>query len=420
MIQKFIFVTFTLILSFQIFRSNNKAKNSNDFMLAGRNLSYFGVAGVIIGTLVGGASTIGTVQMAYYYGVAGVIFTLGSGIACLLLGLVFSKKLYDYKITTVTEFIGKYFGERFKKISSFFSTLGIYIHIIAQVIASGAIISFFFNTNLIIGSLISSLIILTYSVYGGVKGSSVIGKIKIFVIYIVMILSFVEAFRHNGFEIFEKLPKNTNWLSLFSYGKKKAIFDIIFMIIGVLSTQVYLQAIFSAKSKKDAILGSILSALLIPPIGFLGVYIGMYVRANGFATQSGAEVFPYFINSHFPVAISSIILAFIMFIILGTASGLVVGVTTNIFKDFLSKLNFKDEIKIIRLVNTVVVLTSFLIVMMGIQSKILKWSYLSMGIRGSIIFLPLISVLYLKDKINLKKYELFYYVLFVFIIYYMI
>lgn len=420
MLQKFIFVTFTLILSFQIFRSNNKAKNSNDFMLAGRNLSYFGVAGVIIGTLVGGASTIGTVQMAYYYGVAGVIFTLGSGIACLLLGLVFSKKLYDYKITTVTEFIGKYFGERFKKISSFFSTLGIYIHIIAQVIASGAIVSFFFNTNLTIGSLISSLLILTYSVYGGVKGSSVIGKIKIFVIYIVMILSFVEAFRHNGLEIFEKLPKNTNWLSLFSYGKKKAIFDVIFMIIGVLSTQVYLQAIFSAKSKKDAILGSILSALLIPPIGFLSVYIGMYVRANGFATESGAEVFSYFINSHFPVAISSIILAFIMFIILGTASGLVVGVTTNIFKDFLSNLNFKDEIKIIRLVNTVVVLTSFLIVMMGIQSKILKWSYLSMGIRGSIIFLPLISVLYLKDKINLKKYELFYYVLFVFIIYYMI
>ncbi|MCB4204690.1 hypothetical protein LF845_06915 [Deferribacterales bacterium Es71-Z0220] len=420
MIQKSIFVIFTIILSLQVFSSKHKANNSNDFMLAGRNLSYFGVAGVIIGTLVGGASTIGTVQMAYYYGIAGVIFTLGSGIACFILGLFFTNKLYDNKITTVTEFIGNYFGDRFKKISSFFSTLGIYIHIIAQIIASGAIVSFFFNTNIVIGSFISSLLILTYSVYGGVKGSSVIGKIKIFVIYIVMTVSFVEAFRHSGLEIFDKLPKNINWFSLFSYGKKKAIFDIVFMIIGVLSTQVYLQAIFSAKSKKDAILGSLLSAVLIPPIGFLGVYVGMYVRANGFATQSGAEVLPYFISTHFPSVFSSIILSFILFIILGTASGLVVGVTTNIFKDFLSKFNFKNEINVIRLVNTIVVFTSFLIVLLGMQSKILKWSYLSMGIRGSIIFLPLLSILYFGHKIDFKKFELLYYILFIVIIYYMI
>ena len=45
------------------------------------------IAGVIIGTLVGGSSTVGTAQLAYNYGMAAWWFTLGGGIACLILAL---------------------------------------------------------------------------------------------------------------------------------------------------------------------------------------------------------------------------------------------------------------------------------------------------------------------------------------------
>ncbi|MBQ2218175.1 MAG: sodium:solute symporter family protein, partial [Firmicutes bacterium] len=43
------------------------------------------VAGVIIGTLVGGSSTVGTAQLAYTYGLSAWWFTLGAGISCLVL-----------------------------------------------------------------------------------------------------------------------------------------------------------------------------------------------------------------------------------------------------------------------------------------------------------------------------------------------
>lgn len=431
MLYKIIFVFFLIILSFQIFLSKNRADNSADFLVAGRSLSYFGVAGVIIGTLVGGASTVGTVQMAYFYGLSGIIFTLGSGIACLILGFFLSNKLYEANIFTITELLGQRFGTRFRKVSSIMSTLGIYVHIVAQILASGAIISQFFETNLSTGSLISSILILIYSILGGVKSSSVIGKIKIFVIYFVMIICFVIAFKNGKFDVIEKLTKNIDpdikWLSIFSYGLKDGLMDILFMIIGVLSTQVYLQAIFSAKSKKDALLGSILSGMLIPPVGLFGVYIGMYVRAIGFNANGGAEVFPYFINSNFPPIFSAIFLSFILFIILGTASGLVVGVVTNVFNDFFAvnkkdraSLSSKNEMFTVRLVNFLVIFTAYLIVAVGMESKILKWSYLSMGIRGAAVFLPLIAVLYLKDKIDLKRYEYLFYIMLLLIVYYLI
>ena len=45
------------------------------------------VAGLIIGTLVGGSSTVGTAQLAFEYGMSAWWFTLGSGFACLVLAL---------------------------------------------------------------------------------------------------------------------------------------------------------------------------------------------------------------------------------------------------------------------------------------------------------------------------------------------
>ena len=50
------------------------------------------VAGVITGTLVGGSSTVGTAQLAYHYGLSAWWFTLGGGIACLMLSALLTAR----------------------------------------------------------------------------------------------------------------------------------------------------------------------------------------------------------------------------------------------------------------------------------------------------------------------------------------
>ncbi|NLK30540.1 MAG: sodium:solute symporter family protein, partial [Aminobacterium colombiense] len=42
-----------------------KIKEARDYTVAGRKAGVNGVAGVIMGALIGGASTVGTAQMAY-------------------------------------------------------------------------------------------------------------------------------------------------------------------------------------------------------------------------------------------------------------------------------------------------------------------------------------------------------------------
>ena len=65
--------------------SGTKAKKGDEGNCAGI------VSGVIMGTLVGGSATVGTAQLAYNYGASAWWFTLGSGIACLVLTFVYCK-----------------------------------------------------------------------------------------------------------------------------------------------------------------------------------------------------------------------------------------------------------------------------------------------------------------------------------------
>ncbi len=47
------------------------------------------IIGTIVGTLVGGASTVGTAELAFNHGFSALWFTLGGGIGCLIMGALF-------------------------------------------------------------------------------------------------------------------------------------------------------------------------------------------------------------------------------------------------------------------------------------------------------------------------------------------
>ena len=64
-------------------------KTAEGYSLGGRSSGAVMVAGSIAGTVVGGGATIGTAQLAYSAGLSAWWFTLGSGIAFIIMGLFF-------------------------------------------------------------------------------------------------------------------------------------------------------------------------------------------------------------------------------------------------------------------------------------------------------------------------------------------
>lgn len=389
-------ITFILVILSALY-SGRKVSSSVDFMLGGRELNSFQVASVIVGTLVGGASTIGTVQLAVVYGMAAWIFTLGSGIACLLLGLFFTKALRSSESVTISELIGNSFGGNVRRNLSILSSIGMFIHVIAQFLASMAVLTAIFHFDKPVILLIVFLIFTVFVISGGLKSASFIGSLKIFMLYALFGVSMLIIFvQYNGVGNIESLSSN-NLLSLFSYGTVTASTDLLFMIIGVLSTQVYLQAIFSAKSVRIARNGAFIGAVLIPPIGLAAVCVGLFIRSQHPELTFGtAEALPFYINTYFPKSIAAIFMAFLLVVIAGTGSGLVLGVTTTIFNDIL-KLG---SIKVLRITAVFILLLTSMVVYFNLESYILKWSFLSMGLRGTSVFLPLIIVIFFRNAID--------------------
>mgnify|MGYP001550276120 CR=1 FL=1 len=393
--------------------SGRRAKDEDDFSLAGRELSATGVAWVIIGTLVGGASTIGTVQMAYSHGFAAWYFTLGSGVACLFLGLFFAYPLREAKVVTVAEYLGRFFGPRYRKYSSGLTSLGMFVHVIAQFIAAMAILEAVLKPPLWLSLLLVFLLHLAVVALGGMKGAAWLGRAKCVLLYTLLLvcaaLSLVKAGGVGG--LINSLPEGS--YGLFAYGGRRGMLHLLSVVVGVLSTQTYLQALFSARDVRAARNGAFLSALLIPPVGFLGIIVGLYLRgAQGTGLGATAKALPFFINSHFGEVFSAIFTAILLVVVLGTGAGLSLGVTTNLFNDFWPKEGRGGAgLWKIRLCAVAVLLLALFVVNQGLDSAILEWSYLSMGIRGSAVLFGLIIAVFFASVAKSLLVRVFLYLL---------
>ena len=187
------------------------------------------------------------------------------------------------------------------------------------------------------------------------------------------------------------------------------------MIVGVISTQIYLQAVFAARDVRAARNGALFGALIVPPVGVLGIIVGLYLRGHDPQLAGQAvQALPYFINQFFPPVVAAFFSAGLLIVVLGTGAGLVLGVTTNFYMDFFHQAkwvrNLGSDPMLIRLCSVAVLGLSITLVFSGLDSAILKWSYLSMGLRGSAVFAGLVLAVFLHSW-NLSRFKTMLYLI---------
>lgn len=379
--------------------SGRAVGDAADFSLAGRTAGSWSVAGAIMGTLVGGASTIGTAQLAFLFGLSAWWFTLGAGLACLFLGLVLAAPLHAGAVETIPQFISRYHGERARVAASLFSALGMFIHIVAQLLACGAILSALFGLPPLPGALAASILIALFALCGGMKGAGALGLAKLLLLYLVMATAGILALRlGGGWQATREALPHFPWFSLFGYGVKEGLSDLFSMLVGVISTQTYLQAVFSARDRRAARGGALLSAALIPPLGLFGIAVGLFMRRTAPELES-ALALPTFIIGHLPPALAGVAFATLLIAAVGTASGLALGVGTTIKVDVLRRHDpGREGLAVQRGLTVGVIVLALLLLLGNLGSVIMEWSFLSMGLRGATLCLPLLAAVFLRER----------------------
>ena len=438
--------------------SGRKVRDAKDFISGGGTAGPWLVCGTIMGSLVSSQATIGTAQLAFNYGMAAWWFTLGSGIGCLFLGLAFAKPLRSSGCITELQIVGREYGPQAGSLGSVLCSIGIFISVLAQVVAcTGLVTTLFPKIPMQLAALFSIILMLVYVIFGGAWGAGMGGVVKMFLLYgasmlgliLVLVLekgpsglwaSLTQALAGTalggiqakavavggGTGLAAEADVASKYLSLIARGPLKDIGSGFSLLLGVLSTQTYAQAIWSAKTDRKAKNGAFLSACLIPPLGIAGISIGMYMRAH-YLLQSEVEaltkagqqvpdlpvlagtiqVFPTFVIDHLPPVIAGIVLGTLLITVVGGGAGLSLGMATILVKDIIRRVSKKTssaekELTVSRLTIMGILIVAAVIALLVPHSTINDFGFLSMGLRGSVVFIPLVGAMFMPGKVNAK------------------
>jgi SSS family solute:Na+ symporter len=398
-------LTIALILGLSVY-SGTKAKGGSS-----KNGAAV-TAGIIMGTLVGGSSTVGTAQLAYTYGMSAWWFTLGGGIACLVLALGFAGPLRKNGGHTLVGMVENEFGPVAGLSASILNTVGTFINIISQMIAASAVLAVLFPTLSLTWELIlTTIFMILYVVIGGRKGAGMVGILKLALLYVAMIGSGILVLKMvGGVGSFTAMvngidnPEGVHFFSILARGAGTDIGAGVSLLLGVLTTQTYAQAVLSAKSDGAARTGALISTFLIPPIGIGGILVGLYMRAN-FPGIVAKTALTTFVTTYMPSALSGIVLGTLFIAVVGTGAGLALGISFVLNEDVLNRFTHRfdgpQKQKFMGRVWMVLVLALACVLSMGsLGDAILGFAFMSMGLRAAAVFAPLCAALFFPGRVD--------------------
>lgn len=423
--------------------SSRRVKTADDFSRAGGKAGTWVVCGTIMGTLIGGQSTVGTAQLAFTYGISAWWFTLGAALGCVFLAIGYVIPLRRSGCTTLLEVVSKEYGKKAEVLGSVLCSLGMFVSVVAQILSASALLMTLFPIKFYLAAAFSCLIMMMFVVFGGLWSAGIGGVVKLILLCIsslaggIIVLSLTDGYHGIMTAIeemmtFFKMPQSEvsafvseRYNNLLARGAAKDIGSCLSVILGVLATQSYAQGIWAAKSDSVARKGALISAVLTIPIGAACVLIGLYMRGhyvtvdemNVIAEVGGAlpenigvmattaQAFPLFITHCMPEFLGGIVLGTLLITIIIGGSGLTLGSSTILVRDVFMKIkpSLKESSKnlaVSRLTIIGILLMSVFVAATFSGSFINDLGFLSMGLRATAVFVPLSLALYFSKKIK--------------------
>lgn len=424
-----IILTVSLLLAVSIL-SGRKVRDAHSFATGGKAGSWM-VCGAILGTLVGGQSTIGTAQLAFSFGLSAWWFTIGAALGALVLGLLYAAPLRRSGCTTLMEVVKKQYGSRAETVGSILFLVGIFISITSQLLSSSAMLGSLFGLPLTAALVIGAVLIAAIVLFGGIKSAGAGGIVKLVLLYVCSLAAGIvvwrlgqglSGIRESISELYSssKLAQindivdaediHRRYGTFLARGPLKDIGGCLSLTLGVVCTQTYAQAVWSAATTRKARRGAVYCSALIPLIGAACTLVGMYMRghyvtaAEATALQAAGEnlpagigvienslqAFPAFIINHLPSWLGGIALGTLLINILGCGSGLVLGASTIVMRDVVRR----DSLRGLRLAIVGLLALGVVVAHFVHGSFINDLGFLSLGLRAAALLLPLTFALW--------------------------
>lgn len=247
------------------FISSRKVKTAEDFATAGKQIPFWTNVYSMASAQIGAGATMGVASMTYAYGFSGMVLGFGAATGAILSGLIFAKKIREANVTTIPELIRNRLGERVANVICILTLVQVFGILAGQVRSLGTILQIFIpSISLLNAIIIMSVIMMIYSVIGGMVAATNTDKLNVslMIISVMVVIPIVAMMKIGGTEGMA-LNLSSSQKSLTSMGIPAMLsMFLYFGLVGMINNENFLR-ICGAKNAQEAKGATLTAALLV-------------------------------------------------------------------------------------------------------------------------------------------------------------
>jgi SSS family solute:Na+ symporter len=319
--------------------SRRKAKEVDDFFVAGRKNSSPFIIGSLLATIIGGSATIGMAGLGFKQGLTGAWWLLVGSIGLVFLGLFFARKVRRLALYTLPELVEKQYDRRMALAASILIVVAWIGIIAAQIIAAGKIMGILVAGSPEIWMAVFTVIFVAYTVLGGqhaVIRTDLLQAVIIFIgIFIGLALLLTRLGGWEGLQ--SSLPAGQFAFPLSGQFDGAALATLL-LLVGltyVVGPDMY-SRIFCARDDGVARTATLWTAVLIIPLAFAITVIGMGA-ASMFPDIAPEQAFPTVISELFSPLLGGLILAALLCAVMSSADTTLLSASTILTIDIIGR-----------------------------------------------------------------------------------
>ena len=398
-----LFIVFVIGISIY---ASRKEETSEDYFLAGRNLTWWLIGFSLIASNISTEHFVGMAGRGYELGLAIASYEWMAAITLVIVAFLFLPKFLKSGIYTIPEYLEYRYNRTARSIMAFFMMIAYIFVALASVLYSGALaLKSIFDINLVFGVWLIAILAGAYTIYGGLKAvvwsdliqgiALLLGGILITIIGFVKIGGINKFLELGGDKLHTVLPWNhpeMPWIAVFIGGLW--IPNLFYWGLNQFITQRTL----GARSLKEGQKGIILAAfikLIIPIIIVFPGIMAYELFAN--SIPQADQAYPIMIQKILPAGLKGIMFAALFGAVMSSLDSMLNSASTiftiDIYKKFINKTaDNKKMVKIGRISTAVFVIIGGFwaptIASFGSVFKYIQmiWGFISPGIVASFLF----------------------------------
>ncbi len=316
-----------------------RAKSHEDYLVAGRNLGPTLYMGTMATTVLGGASTVGTVRLGYVHGISGFWLCAALGLGIIAINLFLAKPLLRLRIFTVTQVLERRYNPMARQASAAIMLAYALMLGVTSVLAMTTVLQVLLDLPFWASLLLGGGVVVIYSTIGGMWSLTLTDIVQFVIktVGLMFILLPVCLYKVGGWDMLvAKLPAASFQLTTIGWDTIITYFLIYFF--GILIGQDIWQRVFTARDEKVCQRAGTAAGIYCVLYGLACALIGMaaHVLLPDLANPNNA--FAEMIKSALPDGIRGLLLAAALAAMMSTASAALLAASTTLTEDMLPKL----------------------------------------------------------------------------------